>query len=509
MSAESASISIRRVRRAAAEPPASRSTRDTREVRQHGRKVNGTARKAWSSRRNAPRLTPPRPAGARLAARKIAHGVAVVAERQESVGGGACTREDVAGTCACFPSELGALGARRSIRCATTAPRPRMNTLPAASAARRGARSRPTVGGRRRRGRGPRQKKGKKEGESRVHQPVRVRPAVRDAEMAECGARGGPAILCKGGTLWLVDGGGGSDGPSTPRGAPAARGRAAPEAAAAGRGSLSSTRACRRRQAARGVRGDVRRTERDQRRAGGRERLRDVLRPDGRGPDVHTGQRRRRERGDRTARSRRSWARRPSSGISCEVQLLLRPDLHGGRPRSATRDANVELREDPDEGFVLSGPRPSPSPRVEQALDLIASKRRPLPRRPPHLDERLVEPLALRADLDVRSRVGSRTARQAAPRRPGGVGAGEEVGGVGARVRRGVLHQQLAHVFGPLHRRLAAQGKGGVRPPFRETKLTRLLSSAFGGAPTPSSSSARRVALDAGRSKSCSLGSRR
>ena len=28
---------------------------------------------------------------------------------------------------------------------------------------------------------------------------------------------------------------------------------------------------------------------------------------------------------------------------------------------------------------------------------------------------------------------------------------------------------------------LAAQGKGGVRPPFRETKLTRLLSSAFGG----------------------------
>ena len=28
---------------------------------------------------------------------------------------------------------------------------------------------------------------------------------------------------------------------------------------------------------------------------------------------------------------------------------------------------------------------------------------------------------------------------------------------------------------------LAAQGKGGVRPPFRETKLPRLLSSAFGG----------------------------
>ena len=58
-------------------------------------------------------------------------------------------------------------------------------------------------------------------GTQKLRVAVRVRPAVRDAEMAEEGQGGGPAILCKGGTLWLVDGGGGGDGPSTPRGAPA------------------------------------------------------------------------------------------------------------------------------------------------------------------------------------------------------------------------------------------------------------------------------------------------
>ena len=330
--------------------------------------------------------------------------------------------------------------------------------------------------------RGPAKKKGKKEGESRVLVAVRVRPAVRDAEMAEEGQGGGPAILCKGGTLWLVDGGGGGDGPSTPRGAPAS-----PRPGSAGGGG-----------------------------SGPRQFVFDwALPPEANQHEVYaatcgetsvisgvlegvngcvmcygqTGAGKTFTLGNVDAGSEGIMHRALTQilgapaepGISREVQLSCVQIYMEVVHDLINPDANVELREDPNEGFVLSGHTTEPVASVEQALDLIEAANRHRVTAATSMNDSSSRSHSV-VLLDVRSRVGSKTLR----------GKLHLVDLAGSeRVKKsevsGRAFDEACFInnsltcLGRCIAALAAQGKGGVRPPFRETKLTRLLSSAFGG----------------------------
>ena len=131
---------------------------------------------------------------------------------------------------------------------------------------------------------------------------------------------------------------------------------------------------------ARGVRGDVRRDERDQRRFGGRQRLRDVLRPDGRGQDVHTGQRRRRQRGDHAPRAHADPRRAGRARDQPRGAAELRPELHGDRPRSDQARRQRRAARGPT-GIRTVGAATEPSP--PSSIRSTSSKRRTATASPP------------------------------------------------------------------------------------------------------------------------------
>ena len=143
-------------------------------------------------------------------------------------------------------------------------------------------------------------------------------------------------------------------------------------------------------------------------------------------------------------------------------------------------ESNVDLREDPKEGVVLTGAQSTQLTSVEQAVSVIESANR--------------------------NRVTSATAMNDASSRSHSVLVLDVQTRSGARVLRGKLHlvdlagservkksevtgqafdeaiaiNNSLTTLGRCVQALAAGPKAG-RPPFRETKLTRLLSSAFGG----------------------------
>ena len=142
--------------------------------------------------------------------------------------------------------------------------------------------------------------------------------------------------------------------------------------------------------------------------------------------------------------------------------------------------SNVDLREDPKEGTVLTGAKLTPLTDVSQAVAVIAAANK--------------------------NRVTSATAMNDASSRSHSVLLLDVTTRSGARVLRGKLHlvdlagservkksevqgqafdeaiaiNNSLTTLGRCVQALAAGPKGG-KPPFRDTKLTRLLSSAFGG----------------------------
>mmetsp|Transcript_16994 Transcript_16994/g.40440 ORF Transcript_16994/g.40440 Transcript_16994/m.40440 type:complete len:224 (-) Transcript_16994:845-1516(-) len=196
---------------------------------------------------------------------------------------------------------------------------------------------------------------------------------------------------------------------------------------------------------------------------GGVHGLRHVLRPDGRGQDLHARQR---DGGPAGHHGADVQPHLPDGGGGQERkvrgQRRLCADLPGralgpAQPRGPSRAARGP------EGGCLRVRLRVGAHRRRGRRDRGAAPRLGEPQDGVHQDERGLEPLARGAhDLHLRQGRTAHPQRQALPRRPGRLRAREEVGRRGQRLRRGQGHQPVAHHPGQMHRDPRVQQEGAA-----------------------------------------------